>query len=97
VDAQDGCEEPVVLVDDGLATGVTATAALRVLWEQRPREIVSPLDVRAGGRGVASRRGRRGGVRGRSTGFTAVGGSYTDFGQVSDAEVTALLAGAGPF
>lgn len=85
----------VVVVDDGVATGVTDTAALREVRRHRPRRLilavpVSPPDSLARLRDeadevvclVAPPR------------LQGVGQWYSDFGQVSDAEVIAALARA---
>src|SRR4051812_10154461 len=80
----------VVLVDDGLATGVTARAALRRLALQRPARLV--LAVPVGARGSCDRlRDEADTVVCLHTPepFSAVGRWYADFAQVSDAEVEA--------
>lgn len=82
----------VVLVDDGLATGVTAGAALRALRAHRPRAIV--LAVPAGAPETARR------LRAEADevlcviappDFTAVGHWYDDFTQITDADVVEIL------
>jgi predicted phosphoribosyltransferase len=91
----------VVLVDDGLATGVTAEAALRALRAQEPRRLILAVPV------CAPETARR--LRGLADevicvasppDFRAVGLWYDDFGQTSDEEVRDLLArahaGTGP-
>jgi putative phosphoribosyl transferase len=83
----------VIVVDDGVATGVTDTAALREVRRHRPRRLVlavpvCPPDSLARLRDeadevvclVAPPR------------LQGVGQWYSDFGQVSDAEVVAALA-----
>lgn len=85
----------VVLVDDGLATGVTAEAALRSLRGRRPRTLV--LAVPACAAATAQRlRAEADGVVCALTplDFTAVGLWYEDFEQTTDAEVLELLAPA---
>lgn len=83
----------VVLVDDGLATGVSALAALRALRRMRPRRLI--LAVPACAPDSAERL--------RETAdqvvcliapdqFRAVGQWYQQFGQTTDAEVLDLLA-----
>lgn len=83
----------VILVDDGLATGMTALASVSAARSLDPERVVlavpvgSPQAVRALSRAadlvvcpLAPR------------GFAAVSGWYDDFDQVSDAEVAAALA-----
>lgn len=83
----------VVVVDDGLATGVTARAALRAVRARGARRIVlavpvaAPETVRAlekeTGEVVTLVTPRR---------FHSVGQWYADFGQLTDADVLDLLA-----
>jgi putative phosphoribosyl transferase len=83
----------VILVDDGLATGVTAEAALRFLVRHRPQRLLLAVPVCAGS------------TRDRLTyladevicltapdNFYAVGQWYDRFDQTSDAEVLELLS-----
>ncbi|WP_158890208.1 phosphoribosyltransferase [Amycolatopsis anabasis] len=85
----------VIVIDDGLATGVTATAALRAVRDENPRELVFAAPVCA----------RDGAVRLRDEAdgvvclewpelFLAVGQWYEDFPQTSDNEVIGLLENA---
>lgn len=85
----------VILVDDGVATGGTATAALRALRRRRPRRLVlaapvAPPDV------VEAMRREADDVVCLATPepFIAVGLYYGDFNQTTDEEVMALLAEA---
>lgn len=83
----------VIVVDDGLATGSTARAALQVLKERDAREIwlavpVAPSDTAEDMASIADRvvtlqTPRR---------FGAVGAWYRDFSQTSDQEVRSLLS-----
>jgi predicted phosphoribosyltransferase len=85
-----------ILVDDGLATGATARAAVAVARRLGAARVVlaapvgSPEAVRllteAADEVVCPL---------TPTGFGAVGRFYGDFHQVSDGEVVRLLAGAG--
>lgn len=82
----------VVLVDDGLATGVTAEAALRSLRRRRPRRLVLAVPVSAPS--TAARLSPPADevvclVLPDELG--AVGRWYDDFAQTTDAEVLALL------
>lgn len=85
----------VIVVDDGLATGVTAEAALRALRKREPRSLVLAVPVAAPD--VAER------LKAIADDvvcilfpgdFRAVGLWYDSFSQTSDAEVNALLARA---
>ena len=83
----------VVLVDDGVATGVTARAALAALRAQAPDRLVLAAPVAAPG----SLRDLEGAavefaVLTAPSGFAAVGRWYAAFAQVSDDEVIRLLA-----
>lgn len=82
----------VVLVDDGLATGMTAEAALRAIRDHQPRRLV--LAVPACAPEAADRlQGIADDVVGviAPSHFYAVGQWYEQFGQTSDAEVAELL------
>lgn len=90
-------DRDVIAVDDGLATGITARLAARELREHRPRRVVLAVPVAARESAAALRplvdqlvavaEPRR---------FLAVGSWYTDFHQVTDQEVTALLGVPDP-
>jgi len=81
----------VVVVDDGLATGVTAEAALRALADRVPRRLVLAVPVCAVP--SAERLGELAEVIcvEQPEDFRAVGLWYEDFGQTSDAEVIDTL------
>ena len=82
-----------VLVDDGLATGATAIAASRMLRHKLAREVVLAVPV---GPPDALRRIEQEVDRAvcvlTPAEFTAVGGFYEDFSQITDDEVIASLA-----
>lgn len=86
----------VVLVDDGLATGVTAEAALHDLRRRSPRSIVLAVPVCA-----AETAARLGNIADdvvyveAPEPFVAVGRWYDRFDQTTDDEVVALLDRAG--
>jgi putative phosphoribosyl transferase len=87
----------VVLVDDGLATGVTAEAALRSLRAMDPARVVLAAPV------CAEETARRLGRMAEAVvcvetprDFLAVGRWYDDFTQTTDDEVIALLKPAPP-
>ena len=83
----------VVLVDDGLATGSTARAAIGVLRDRGARRIVLAVPVAPPGT-VRAFRGIADQVVAVETPepFVAIGQFYADFGQTSDDEVARLLA-----
>lgn len=84
-----------VLVDDGLATGATAIASVRMLRYQLAREVVVAIPV---GPSDAVRRLEREADRVicvlRPPSFLAVGEFYDDFTQTADEEVVATLGRA---
>jgi predicted phosphoribosyltransferase len=87
-------DRTVIVVDDGIATGVTDTAALREVRRHRPRRLILAVPV-CPPDSVANLRDEADEVvclivppR-----LQGVGQWYSDFGQVADAEVVAALAG----
>ena len=83
----------VVLVDDGLATGVTAEVALRALRDRNPGSLV--LAVPVGASGAVDRLGQIADAvicLARPQPFHAVGQFYAHFDQTTDEEVLDLLA-----
>jgi predicted phosphoribosyltransferase len=84
----------VVLVDDGLATGVTARAALRGLRHQQPRWLVLAVPVCAPA-AHAALHGDADQIICLSAppGFRAVGEWYLDFHQLTDEDVDRALRG----
>ncbi|GAA4832985.1 phosphoribosyltransferase family protein [Saccharopolyspora rosea] len=82
----------VVLVDDGLATGATARAAVRMLRESSPRSIVLAVPVGAPD-AVEALRSEADVVVCvlQPVGFSAVGQWYRDFRATSDAEIDQVL------
>lgn len=85
----------VVLVDDGLATGATVRAALRVLSAQRPARTVVAVPVGAPGalREVGELADEVVCLLAPPS-FRAVGGAYDRFAQSTDDEVRRLLRDA---
>lgn len=86
-------DRTTVVVDDGLATGATARAALRALKRQGARRTVlavpaAPVATLAGMRGEADEIV----CPHPSEWFAGVGGFYDDFHQLDDAETLACLA-----
>lgn len=83
----------VILVDDGLATGVTATAMLRALRKEAPRSVVFAVPVCAPLAASAVRYEADDVVCVESPKqFRAVGQWYADFRPVKDSDVIALLS-----
>jgi putative phosphoribosyl transferase len=83
----------VILIDDGLATGGTAKAALRALRRRNPKRLilavpVAPLDT------IEEMRSEADEIvcLAAPEPFIAIGRFYDDFQQTSDEEVVALLA-----
>ncbi|SOD81053.1 phosphoribosyltransferase [Streptomyces sp. Ag109_G2-15] len=82
----------VIVVDDGLATGATARAALRHVWRRGPSRVV--LAVPVGAPDSLDQLANEADVivcPHRPAGFSAVGQWYADFGQLTDAEVLDVL------
>jgi predicted phosphoribosyltransferase len=85
----------VVLVDDGLATGVTARAALGGLRAQRPGHLVFAAPVCARDSAAALVDHAEAVLcEQMPADFHAVGAWYADFAQVTDDEVAEILARA---
>jgi putative phosphoribosyl transferase len=83
----------VVLVDDGLATGVTALASLTALRSQQPRRLLFAAPVCSPEGALAVTRQADDVVCVATPDrFVGVGAWYYDFTQTSDEEVVALLA-----
>lgn len=86
----------VVLIDDGLATGLTMLAALAYARRHGARDVTVAVPCAAG---EAARRFRREADRFLSLivdeSFVAVGNYYRDFSPVSDQQVLAMLARSG--
>ena len=83
----------LVVVDDGVATGATLIAALDALRASRLARLIAAVAV-APPDAVARLRAHADEVvcLNVAHGFGSVGQFFRDFGQVSDDEVTALLA-----
>ncbi|MFB7509739.1 phosphoribosyltransferase [Streptomyces broussonetiae] len=82
----------VIVVDDGLATGATACAALRHVRSRRPAHLVLAVPVGAPD-SLDALTGEADTVvcPHRPTGFAAVGQWYNDFEQLTDAQVLEAL------
>ena len=82
----------VIVVDDGLATGATATAAVRSVRREGPARVIVAAPVCAAQTADALLEEVDLVVcLCEDRDFRSVGFYYSDFGQVSDAEVSALL------
>lgn len=85
-----------VLVDDGIATGGTARAALRALRLQAPARLVLAAPVASPEAAEALRAEADEAVfLATPASFEAVGAFYADFAQTEDGEVVRLLREAG--
>lgn len=86
----------VIVVDDGLATGVTARAALRAVRAAGARRTILAIPVAAPSSAMAMlAEADLVVVLAAPPAFRAVGEWYQSFGQLSDADVVRLL-GTGP-
>jgi predicted phosphoribosyltransferase len=88
---------PVVLVDDGLATGATLRAAVAAARAVHPASLTVAVPVGAPGP-LAELRAEVDEVVSllQPEGFRSVGQAYGDFAETSDAEVRVALAAAPP-
>jgi putative phosphoribosyl transferase len=82
-----------IVIDDGVATGATTRAALRAVRRQNPARLilavpVAPTDTLLALHGEADEIVCLEDYKS----FMAIGVYYSDFGQLSDEEVTAILA-----
>lgn len=86
----------VVVVDDGVATGATMTACLRLLRSQDAGRTIAAVPV-GSPRSLADLENEADEVIAleEPEGFRAVGQYYREFGQVSDEEAIAYLRGEG--
>jgi putative phosphoribosyl transferase len=85
----------VVLVDDGLATGVTARAALQALREESPARLIFAAPVCSPeGRDLIAQEGTHVLCVATPERFYGVGAWYADFRQTDDEEVRELLRDA---
>jgi putative phosphoribosyl transferase len=83
----------VIVVDDGLATGVTARAALRSLRAARAGLLVLAVPVAPAAAAVSLRAEADQVIIVETPAkFASVGQCYASFGQLTDADVLALLA-----
>jgi putative phosphoribosyl transferase len=86
--------QTVVLVDDGLATGCTMLAAVRAAQNAGAARVVAAAPIAAPeAAALVDAEADMVIILGIPGNLMAVGDWYGDFGQVSDAEVCALLAG----
>jgi putative phosphoribosyl transferase len=85
----------VIVVDDGVATGMTMQAALRQLRRRKPARLIAAVPVAS--RSAVTMLGREADqvvCLSAPRRFGSVGSFYRSFGQVPDEEVAALLRGA---
>jgi putative phosphoribosyl transferase len=85
----------IVVVDDGVATGMTMRAALRHVRRQAPARVIAAAPVASREAARMLRREADDAVcLSAPRGFGSVGSYYREFTQVSDAEVAQLLGAA---
>lgn len=86
---------PVIVIDDGLATGVTARAALRSVHAHQPARLIFAAPV-CSSSSVTALIGEADKVISvlQPANFGAVGAWYDDFTQLTDADVDRYLAAA---
>jgi putative phosphoribosyl transferase len=83
----------VIVIDDGLATGNTMRAALRAVRERKPKQVVMAVPVAPLGTAEKFQKlADRVVCLDTPEPFGAVGFFYTDFEQVSDADVVEILS-----
>ncbi|GAB3445344.1 phosphoribosyltransferase family protein [Streptomonospora sediminis] len=82
----------VIVVDDGVATGGTARAALRMVHRRNPARVLLAVPVAAQS-AIDALRGEADRIVALAVpeNFRAVGEWYSDFGQLSDHQVMALM------
>jgi putative phosphoribosyl transferase len=86
-------DRPLLVVDDGVATGLTVRAALASLRHGQPRRLVLAVPGIDGAVATSLQPALDGLVAlARVRGLRSVGGSYRHFEKVGDATVLALLA-----
>jgi predicted phosphoribosyltransferase len=86
-----------IVVDDGVATGATTRAALRAVGARNPAKLVLAVPVASSeALEMLRREADEVVVLEPQLPFGAIGPAYEDFRQVSDAEVTRLLARFAP-
>jgi predicted phosphoribosyltransferase len=89
------CNRTVVVVDDGVATGVTDTAALRALRRQQPRRLILAVPVCAPDSLARLRKEADETIcLVAPARLRGVGEWYRDFAQINDQEVIAALGAA---
>ncbi|MBE9067231.1 phosphoribosyltransferase [Leptolyngbya cf. ectocarpi LEGE 11479] len=87
------CDRTILLIDDGLATGATMQAAVAVLQQQRPKEIVAAVPVGPRSRCLALEADvDRIVCLTTPEPFYAIGLWYENFAQTTDEQVRNLLA-----
>jgi putative phosphoribosyl transferase len=85
----------VIVIDDGVATGMTMQAALRHLKRRKPARLIAAVPVASrDALEMLEREADEVVCLAAPRDFSSVGAFYRDFGQVSDEEVATLLRAA---
>ena len=85
----------MIVVDDGVATGMTMQAALRHLKRRKPARLIAAVPVASrDALALLEREADEVVCLAAPRDFGSVGSFYRDFGQVSDEEVAAFLRAA---
>jgi putative phosphoribosyl transferase len=85
----------VIVIDDGVATGMTMQAALRHLKRRKPARLIAAVPVASrDALEMLEREADEVVCLAAPRDFSSVGAFYRDFGQISDEEVATLLRAA---
>ena len=87
----------VIVVDDGIATGTTARAALQALRRRKPKELILAVPVAAPDTVLEFKEDAYQVISLETpANFQSIGQFYSDFHQLSDEEVIDIIRATGP-